>query len=109
MAKKPKPKTLKLVLLRGGSYQGQNFEASPEPQDVPTVFGKAFLARGLAEHPGKEPGAPVPPAAPVEVAEGPVVVAETPADVEPGGDGGAVADSLVVTPGAPESANPEEA
>lgn len=39
---------MRVILDCGGNQGTQRFEASPDPQEVPTVFGEAMIARGLA-------------------------------------------------------------
>ena len=39
---------MKIILSCGGNQGAQRFEASSDPQEVPTVFGEAMVARGLA-------------------------------------------------------------
>jgi len=40
---------MKIILRRGGNEGDRRFEASDDPQEVPDRFGKAMIARGLAE------------------------------------------------------------
>ena len=72
---------MKVILHRGGNYidkagKDKRFEASPAPQDVPAQYGKAMIARGLAEEPARGRGAP--PAAP----EPDPIVTDEPAEAE---------------------------
>ena len=50
---------MKIILSCGGNQGVQRFEASPDPQEAPTVFGEAMIARGLATKatPAKTPKA----------------------------------------------------
>ena len=39
---------MKIILSCGGNQDSQRFEASELPQEVPTIFAEAMIARGLA-------------------------------------------------------------